>query len=351
MPPAFASSLSGLSRTWMQRWSHWRTASLALAALTFASASLASTAVTEVNQLMAQGKLTEAAALARAHLSRNGNDVHMRFLQGVIATEQQKYDLAIEIFGALTRDFPNLPEPYNNLAVLYATQGQMQKAAQTLEQATRVNPGYATAYEILGDLYARMAGNAYAQALQRDSNRKDVQPKLALIQQIPLNKSSSTRSVVPANERTPITVSSNTATAAASAARNTSTTATAATKPTENSAEQQQAKAAIESAIDAWAYAWVHQNMDGYYAAYSSKFAPNKGDLSSWKAERRDRILSKQTITLDVNDLKISVNGARATARFRQDYSADNYKDSTLKTMELQREGNQWLIVREISAQ
>lgn len=335
----------------MQRWSHWRTASLALAALTFASASLASTAVTEVNQLMAQGKLTEAAALARAHLSRNGNDVHMRFLQGVIATEQQKYDLAIEIFGALTRDFPNLPEPYNNLAVLYATQGQMQKAAQTLEQATRVNPGYATAYENLGDLYARMAGNAYAQALQRDSNRKDVQPKLALIQQIPLNKSSSTRSVVPANERTPITVSSNTATAAASAARNTSTTATAATKPTENSAEQQQAKAAIESAIDAWAYAWVHQNMDGYYAAYSSKFAPNKGDLSSWKAERRDRILSKQTITLDVNDLKISVNGARATARFRQDYSADNYKDSTLKTMELQREGNQWLIVREISAQ
>ncbi|HBW62477.1 MAG TPA: DUF4440 domain-containing protein [Comamonas kerstersii] len=351
MPPALASSLSGLSRTWMQRWSHWRTASLALAALTFASASLASTAVTEVNQLMAQGKLTEAAALAQAHLSRNGNDVHMRFLQGVIATEQQKYDLAIEIFGALTRDFPNLPEPYNNLAVLYATQGQMQKAAQTLEQATRVNPGYATAYENLGDLYARMAGNAYAQALQRDSNRKDVQPKLALIQQIPLNKSSSTRSVVPANERTPITVSSNTATAAASAARNTSTTAAAATKPTENSAEQQQAKAAIESAIDAWAYAWVHQNMDGYYAAYSSKFAPNKGDLSSWKAERRDRILSKQTITLDVNDLKISVNGSHATARFRQDYSADNYKDSTLKTMELQREGNQWLIVREISAQ
>lgn len=328
----------------MHRWSRWRTAGLALAALTFASASLASTAVTEVNQLMAQGKLTEAAALAQAHLSRNGDDVHMRFLQGVIAAEQQKYDLAIEIFSALTRDFPSLPEPYNNLAVLYATQGQMQKAAQTLEQATHVNPSYATAYENLGDLYARMAGNAYAQALQRDSNRKDVQPKLALIQQIPLNKSSSTRSVVPVTERTPITVSSNTATAPA--VRNTSTSA-AAPKPTENSAEQQQAKAAIEAAIDAWAYAWVHQNMDGYYAAYSSKFAPNKGDLSSWKAERRDRILSKQTITLDINDLKINVNGSRATARFRQNYTADNYKDSTIKTLELQREGDKWLIVRE----
>ena len=323
----------------MQRWARWRTTALAFTALSFASMTLASTAVTEVNQLMAQGKLTEAAALAQAHLSRNSNDVHMRFLQGVIATEQQKYDLAIEIFIALTRDFPSLPEPYNNLAVLYAAQGQMQKAAQTLEQATRVNPGYATAYENLGDLYARMAGNAYAQALQRDATRKELQPKLALIQQLSLNPSSSTRSVVPVTERTPVTVTS---TAAATPE---------APSKTESSAEQQQARAAIESAIDAWATAWAGQNMDGYYAAYSSRFTPARGDLSNWKAERRDRILSKKHITLDISDLKITVNGARTTARFRQDYSADNYKDSTLKTMELQREGDKWLIVCEISAQ
>ena len=323
----------------MQRWARWRTTALAFTALSFASMTLASTAVTEVNQLMAQGKLTEAAALAQAHLSRNSNDVHMRFLQGVIATEQQKYDLAIEIFIALTRDFPSLPEPYNNLAVLYAAQGQMQKAAQTLEQATRVNPGYATAYENLGDLYARMAGNAYAQALQRDATRKELQPKLALIQQLSLNPSSSTRSVVPVTERTPVTVTS---TAAATPE---------APSKTESSADPQQARAAIESAIDAWATAWAGQNMDGYYAAYSSRFTPARGDLSNWKAERRDRILSKKHITLDISDLKITVNGARTTARFRQDYSADNYKDSTLKTMELQREGDKWLIVCEISAQ
>ena len=99
---------------------------------------------------MAQGKLTEAAALAQAHLSRNGNDVHMRFLQGVIATEQQKYDLAIDIFSALTRDFPNLPEPYNNLAVLYATQGQMQKAAQTTTKTAPSKPWSCSAKAING---------------------------------------------------------------------------------------------------------------------------------------------------------------------------------------------------------
>ena len=43
-----------------------------------------------------------------------------RFAQGVIATEQKKYPEAIQIFNALIKDFPNLPEPYNNLAVLYA---------------------------------------------------------------------------------------------------------------------------------------------------------------------------------------------------------------------------------------
>ena len=43
-----------------------------------------------------------------------------RFAQGVIATEQKKSPEAIQIFNALIKDFPNLPEPYNNLAVLYA---------------------------------------------------------------------------------------------------------------------------------------------------------------------------------------------------------------------------------------
>jgi len=61
-----------------------------------------------------------------------------------------------------------MPEPYNNLAVLYAAEGQERKAAEALEQAIRTNPSYTTAHENLGDLYARMASEAYAKALQLD---------------------------------------------------------------------------------------------------------------------------------------------------------------------------------------
>jgi tetratricopeptide (TPR) repeat protein len=82
------------------------------------------------------------------------------------------------------QDYPELPEPYNNLAVLYAGQGQFDKARAALEMAIRTNPSYATAHENLGDVYAKLASQAYSKALQLDSNNTGVQPKLALIRDL-----------------------------------------------------------------------------------------------------------------------------------------------------------------------
>jgi tetratricopeptide (TPR) repeat protein len=47
------------------------------------------------------------------------------------------------VFSKLTEDYPELPEPYNNLAVLYAQQKQYDKARTALEMAIRIHPGYA----------------------------------------------------------------------------------------------------------------------------------------------------------------------------------------------------------------
>ncbi len=138
----------------------------------------------EVGQLLDQGKADQAAKQADGYLKQNPNDVEMRFLRGVIATEQKQNAQAIKIFSALTREYPSMPEPYNNLAVLYAAEGQERKAAEALEQAIRTNPSYTTAHENLGDLYARMASEAYAKALQLDESRQGLRPKLALITQL-----------------------------------------------------------------------------------------------------------------------------------------------------------------------
>ncbi len=156
---------------------------LAAAALHLASA-YAARPVDEVAHLLEQGKAALAAKHADDYLRQNPADVEMRFLRGVIATEQKDNAQAIRIFSALTREYPNLPEPYNNLAVLYAAEGQERKASEVLEQAIRTSPSYTTAYENLGDLYARMASDAYAKALQYDGSRQAIAPKLALITQI-----------------------------------------------------------------------------------------------------------------------------------------------------------------------
>ena len=140
--------------------------------------------VNEVSRLIEEGKMSQAAKQADRYLKQNPNHLQMRFLQGVIAAEQKQNAQAIKLFTALTRDYPQLPEPYNNLAVLYAAEGQERKAAEVLDQAIRTNPSYATAHENLGDLYARMASEAYSRALTLDGARQSVQPKLALITQV-----------------------------------------------------------------------------------------------------------------------------------------------------------------------
>ncbi len=59
-----------------------------------------------------------------------------------------------------------MPEPYNNVAVLYASQNRFEKAREALEMATRNSRSYAIAHENLGDVYARLASEAYRQAVQ-----------------------------------------------------------------------------------------------------------------------------------------------------------------------------------------
>ena len=54
-------------------------------------------------------------------------------------------------------DYPELPEPHNNLAVLYAQKGDYELARDELEAAIGAAPDYAIAYENLGDIYARLA--------------------------------------------------------------------------------------------------------------------------------------------------------------------------------------------------
>ena len=81
---------------------------------------------------------------------------------------------AIEELQALIQEFPELPEPYNNLGVLYAAQGNYDAAMTAFVSAIQARPNYKIAHQNLGDLYTAMAQQAYAKA-------KAVQPGPALL--------------------------------------------------------------------------------------------------------------------------------------------------------------------------
>ena len=105
----------------------------------------------EAQQLLKQGQVDRALERVDQYLKTKPKDARGRFLRGILLTEQNKPQDAIKVFTELTQDYPELPEPYNNLAVLHASQGQYDKARAALEMAIRTHPSYATAHENLGD--------------------------------------------------------------------------------------------------------------------------------------------------------------------------------------------------------
>jgi tetratricopeptide (TPR) repeat protein len=152
----------------------------------------------DVNLLLRQGKSNEALAKADTYIAGKPRDPQMRFLRGVILTEQNKQAEAITAFTQLTQDFPELSEPYNNLAALYASQSKFDQARAALEQAIKLNPNYATAHENLGDVYARLAAQEYVRAQQFASTNASVAPKLTLIRQIFSSKAEAEAAALPA---------------------------------------------------------------------------------------------------------------------------------------------------------
>jgi Flp pilus assembly protein TadD len=140
---------------------------------------------TDVNRLTSKGELTQALARADAHLATKPRDPQMRFLRGVILSETGRTSEAEEVFTRLTQDYPELPEHYNNLAVLLAARQQLDQARAALEMALRNDPAYATAHENLGDVLVQLAARSYAQAQQIDPSRQRLQAKLALVRQLP----------------------------------------------------------------------------------------------------------------------------------------------------------------------
>lgn len=323
----------------------------------------------DVSQLVRAGKLPEALSKADQFLSAQPKDPQMRFIKGVIQRDSGKINEAISTFTRLSEDYPELPEPYNNLAVLYAGQSQFDKARTALEMAIRTNPSYATAHENLGDIYAKLASQAYNKALQLDNtNQAAVAPKLALIREI-FSPNGATKTqrpapttpiapIAPAPLSTPTTPTAPNTQAVASlsvpakpatAVATPVVTAPPVAVPTVAAASDNSGQTKeVEAAVAAWAKLWSARDVKGYLAAYGKEFdPPGSMGRKAWEEERTQRIASKASISVKVDNLSVHLNGNRATAKFRQDYKAGGLAVSSHKVLELSKVDDRWQILKE----
>lgn len=328
---------------------------IALALAIFPLAPAHADTLQDVRQLLKQGQHAQALDQANKYLAANPKDAQGRFLKGLILTEMNKTSEAIAVFQKLTEDYPELPEPYNNLAVIYAQQNQFDKAKQALEKAIQTHPSYATAYENLGDIYTYMASQAYNKALQINSSNTSAQTKLAMVRDLMSARPGASKSVAVAATSQPKPVEAKPVEAARSAEPpkpietvKPTEPPTPETKPTAKD-NGDTVTSDITRAVKSWAAAWSSKNVRSYLAHYAHDFrTPDGMSRSAWEAERAQRINKPGPITVNVDNLRVSIEGNDiATARFRQHYKSANLKTSSNKTLVLVRQNGKWLIQQE----
>lgn len=308
----------------------------------------------DANKLFRQGQHAQALEKVNSVLASKPKDAQARFLKGLILNEQGNANEAIKLFSALTEDYPELPEPYNNLAVLYASQGQYDKARSALEKAIRTHPSYATAHENLGDIYAKLASQAYDRALQLDQGNASTQTKLALIRDLfskrPAKPAPVQIAAAPVAQPAPVAAAPAAPAATVETAKPAAPVAAApAVKPEVKPAAKTDAKDEVLKATRAWATAWAAQDSAKYLAHYATSFeTPDGMARAAWEAQRRERIAKPTSIQVEVRDPKIEVRDAQhAVVRFRQSYRASHLKTSSLKTLLWVKEDGRWKIQRE----
>lgn len=326
----------------------------------------------EISDLISRKQTMQAAEKLDRLLQTRPQDGQAKLLQGIVLSEQKKTDEAIAVFSGLIKQHPDWPEPYNNLAVLYARQGDLEHARQMLEASMRTHPSYAMAHDNLSSLYAAMASEAYDKALKTGTASRP-QPRLAMIQPT-FGSRSNMVAMAPHVPKTvtPVTQTAQPQPAPAPPIPAAPAPAQVAVKPVPPMAtakpvepppikmaplppseprtppSQNDAIPAIEETVRGWAKAWSQQDVNKYLDFYADGFqTPKNQSRREWEQLRRTRIKAPKSIEVEISSLRVEVDGSRAKASFKQQYRADRVSRRTSKTLVLKKQGKHWRIVQE----
>jgi len=320
------------------------------------SSVFAQTSYADIQLLNKQGQYIEALKLTEDQLYRNKSDIKLQFMKGLILTRLDRYGDAEKVFVQLTKEYPELPEPFNNLAVVYAAQGKYSEAETALKSAINTHPTYATAHENLGDIYAKKASRAYNQALELDTSSKSAREKLSLVSELisappelePKPEKSVVAIVTPEQKTAPefeqekkrevkpeqkpeiITIP---AKKEPKPVKTQEKPVLPKVKKVNVEEEIAQNRKAVEWAVNQWANAWSAQDVDTYLENYAQEFTPPKRlNRAEWQKDRRIRLLRPSFIKVTISAMKINFHGKDyAEVKFIQRYQSDTYGDKVKK--------------------
>ena len=329
----------------------------------------------EILKLIDNDEIKEAEERIDEILERDPADIQGRFLRGVVLAEQGKTEQAIEAFKALISAYPELPEPYNNLAVLYAANHQYEQARDTLLGAINTHTSYATAYQNLSDIYAIMAGMAYDRALELWKEDEIPETSLAMITSLPPTSTASPepmdtgtgviaavdaedtpsgdhrRTEQPPHPEPPEQAQTPPASSVIESPVTTGAPELEISIPTEKPVAQSSGdmpQQVIET-VTAWAQAWAAQDAETYLSFYAPGFqTPVDLTRPDWEQVRRQRISFPAFINITVSNIEIDIlDTTTSRARFIQIYQSPTFRSTTNKNLLFTRVAGQWKIIEE----
>ncbi|AQW28975.1 tetratricopeptide repeat protein [Ralstonia syzygii subsp. celebesensis] len=138
-----------------------------------------------IDEWLAKKQYAQALAELDKDVAAQPRNAQARFQRAVALAGLGRNDDAVVAFSQMTQDFPELPEPYLNLATLYAERGELLRARETLIMATRVAPENALAQANLGDIYVRLAAQSYQNALKLSPKNAAARARLEALPDLP----------------------------------------------------------------------------------------------------------------------------------------------------------------------
>lgn len=137
-----------------------------------------------VEKLMTNGRFAQALELADIGIKRNSKNAQLVFMKSVALENLGRTGEAAEVLRQLIRSYPEIPEPYNNLAVIEAGMGNLEGAKSLLSKALQINPNFALARKNLGDVYLALAIESYEAAAPELPKNNVLQSRLKVLRRL-----------------------------------------------------------------------------------------------------------------------------------------------------------------------